>query len=218
MESFADNPGWVVRANPTPEDQALGIPGRIELVYVKPLNINKTETRGVDLAARYHWSTEKVGRFRAELVGTYLDLFKESDQAAGDYEFDDVNVAGTANFVGTGQPRWRLTASLTWNRGDHGASAVARFFDSYEDNNTWPDEDGNPSDRVHEVASWTTFDLQYSYFFRALGDAHVSLGCSNCGDRGAPLFMNPSVDQGLHSILGRTWYARWSQPFGRGGG
>ncbi len=218
VDSFADNPDWVVRADPTPEDQALGIPGRIELIYVRPLNINKTETRGVDLAARYRWSTENLGRFNAELVGTYLDLFKESDQTTGDYEFNDVNVAGTAFFVGTGQPRWRLTSSLAWSRGNHGASAVVRFFDSYQDHTNWPDEDGDESDREHEVPSWTTFDVQYSYVFQALGDAHLSLGCSNCGDRSAPLFFNSGADLGVHSILGRTWYARWSQPFGRGGG
>jgi outer membrane receptor protein involved in Fe transport len=214
IDAYPDNPDWVQRADPTPEDAALGIPGVIELIYQRPVNIAKTETQGIDFAARYAWAMDNLGLFNAQIAGTYLDEFRETDPTSSAWEFNGVDLAGTAHWGWTGQPRWRLVSSLDWSRGQNSASAVVRFMGSYEDASNWPDENGAESDRPHRVGSWTSIDLQYGRTFRALGDGHLSVGCANCADRDPPLFLTSPVDRGVHSILGRTWFARWSQPFG----
>jgi outer membrane receptor protein involved in Fe transport len=214
VDAYPDNPAWVQRADPSPEDVALGIPGVIELIYQRPVNIAKTETQGIDFAARYSWAMDNVGLFNAQLAGTYLDEFRETDPTSSAWEFNGVNVAGTAHWGWTGQPRWRLVSSLNWSRGPNSASAVVRFTGAYEDASNWPDENGLESDRPHRVGSWTSIDLQYGRTFRLLGDGQLSVGCANCADRDPPLYLSAEVDHGLHSVLGRTWFARWSQPFG----
>jgi len=156
-----------------------------------------------------------LGEFAAEVSGTYVDFL--SITTVGDWAANGKNLVGTAWLWGSGQPRWRAVGSLRWARGPNSAAANVRFVGSYKDAQVWPDEEGLPSDREHEVASWTTFDLQYARVFRSLGGGTLSFGCANCADRDPPLYLYSPVDLGLHNAMGRTWFARWSQAFGGAG-
>jgi len=206
-------PRWVTRADPTPEDEALGIPGPIEEVRSGAINIAKWETGGVDFTIRYALGFDAVGDFMAEISGTYVDYYKLSDDPT--WEHNGENLAGTD--IWESLPRWRVVSSLRWLRGPNAATAMLRFVSSYMEETPWPNEDGTESDRSHRVGSWTTLDLQYTRTFRGLGEGRLSVGCTNCADRDPPLYLGNQFDRSLHDVFGRGWYVRWAQPFGRGG-
>jgi len=215
VENFPLDPRWVKRADPTPEDIDLGIPGRIEYIYSRPINIGGIETRGIDLALRYAWTVDAVGSFSGQLMATYVDDYRVKDPTLTEWESNGKDVAGKSEWGPGGMPRWKSVASLVWDRGANSASATVRFTSAFEDYLNWPAEDGSESDRPHRVGSWTTIDLQYTRSFRSLGDGRLSIGCTNCADRDPPLVLDGlGFDEVVHNVYGRGWYAQWSQPFG----
>jgi outer membrane receptor protein involved in Fe transport len=223
VDSAGANSHLVSRLEPTPEDEALGAPGRIEQVNNTFLNLSVEETSGVDFALRYTLAPNRLGDFTLGVNGTYVDEMKIKLPSAFDFwEYNGENLAGTATYWGTGQPEWRMVSSLDWRLGNTGASAVMTWFDSYEDYRNYPSEDNrSQSDRKHTVDSWKSWDFQVSQTFPSLRDGRFSVGCVNCFDEEPPLYFayrgGPNgVDYGLHDIRGRSWYARWSQPFGGG--
>jgi iron complex outermembrane receptor protein len=219
---IVDNAGvdspLVTRADTTPEDEALGAPGQIESVQTTYMNLGKDETSGVDFALRYAFAPTRLGSFTIGATGTYLDEVKVTLPPGWTaWEDNGENLAGTSEYWGSGQPEWRIVSSLDWQLGNTGASAVMTWFDEYDDWETYPEDNNrDSSDREHTVDSWTSVDFQLSQTFPALMDGRLSLGCINCFDEEPPLYFGgfSGVDRGLHDIRGRSWYARWSQPFG----
>lgn len=97
-----------VRRNPA---DALVRPGEVAEIRVNPINAASESTWGIDVGARYGWSTEAWGRWSVDAKYTKVKSFRYQ-QFAGD---SNDNVVGTRDF---GDWPSRLNASLNWRIGD----------------------------------------------------------------------------------------------------
>ena len=97
-----------VRRNPL---DALVRPGEVAEIRVNPINAANESTWGVDVGARYSWTTATWGRWTADAKYTRVKSFKYQ-QFAGD---DNRNLVGTPDF---GDWPSKLNASLSWQIGD----------------------------------------------------------------------------------------------------
>ena len=97
-----------VRRNPL---DALVRPGEVAEIRVNPINAANESTWGVDIGARYSWTTAAWGRWTADAKYTRVKSFKYQ-QFAGD---DNRNLVGTPDF---GDWPSKLNASLSWQIGD----------------------------------------------------------------------------------------------------
>ncbi len=118
-----------VRRNPA---DAVVRPGEVAEVRVNPINAASESTWGVDLGARYAWTTATWGRWTADAKYTRVKSFRYR-QFAGD---EDRNLVGTPDFSD-----WpsRLNASLVWQIGDwtHAVSAQRNGRIAREDRQGW---------------------------------------------------------------------------------
>ena len=114
----ANDPAVVIRLPPTPQFPG----GQIVTVLNGFINVNRTETRGVDIDTRYIARTD-FGRFTTRLNTTYVAKFEEDG-------VDNVGRNGGTVTV----PRWKGFLSLDWDQGPWTVSGRVNYIDSfYED-------------------------------------------------------------------------------------
>jgi iron complex outermembrane receptor protein len=191
---------------------------RLEPTFV---NAQKLSTDGVDFNVSYDFSFGNLGAFTAAVQGTWTrtyDLTLPSGET-----FDGVGSRNASNTIGRALPEWKLNYSLAWNRDRHSLFVLARFTDSYEDDQqaTAGGVVGpllrarligrDPFERT--IDSWTTWDLQYSYTLPQLGPvpdgARISVGGLNIFDERPPLVNNDmGFDPTAHDARGAIWYGR----------
>jgi outer membrane receptor for ferrienterochelin and colicin len=162
----------------------------IELVRLELINIGRQKTNGFDLGLTQHFRTEKLGRFRWTLDGTYLDSYTQ--------EIDSVEVTE----VGAGfftYPRIEARTRLSWYYGDWEASVSGRYTHSYRDDFERAEV---PVDAT--IPSWTIWDLTLIHDLDA--DSWVRLTVDNVFDRDPPLTLGSSrgVDLFNHNGYGRV--------------
>lgn len=193
---------------------------RLEPTFV---NAQKLSTDGVDFNVRYDFAFDGIGAFTAGVQGTWTrtyDLTLPSGET-----FDGVGSRNASNTIGRALPEWKVNYSLSWNRDRHALFVLARFTDSYEDDQqaTAGGVVGpllrarligrDPFERT--IESWTTWDLQYSYTLPQLGPvpdgARLSVGGLNIFDERPPLVNNDmGFDPTAHDARGAIWYGRIS--------
>lgn len=117
----------VVRAAPTPADVAAGLPGQLVQVYQLPANFAETETSGVDLEAIMSWRM-LGGRIVPALYASWTYGYRAAD-LPNSPATDRVGLGNTAGTI----PKWRATASLTFEKSPVSATLVARYVSSYQD-------------------------------------------------------------------------------------
>lgn len=168
-------PGYVIRSQPTPQDIALGYPGRITEFRNTYLNYGTFDLAGVDAGANWRVRT-RFGEFVPSVSASYT------------YEYDTALVPGvpvadragkaTATFFA---PNWKGTASLGWNTSVLQGTLVARYIGEYEDY--------SPSTR--KLGNFTVFDINAKLQLgKALGwsgsimeQAYVTVGAVNMFNR-----------------------------------
>jgi len=176
-------------AQPLP---CLGLPVEA-IVDLRTRNDAITQTRGLDLLAKYERETD-LGRLSLALNGTYIFEFSEA-KAAWQPLVDNVSTPGKPINL-------RLRSTARWERGSFDIAGFVNYLNSYLDTS---------SDPRRHVTSWTTVDLLTSYQFgkEALGpfsDMRVSLGIENAFDERPPFVNNPAgvgYDQENGDLLGR---------------
>ncbi|MGM9514808.1 TonB-dependent receptor plug domain-containing protein [Roseateles sp. DB2] len=96
-----------VKRNP---DDAVVRPGEVAEIWINPINAARQSTHGVDLSARYRWTTTALGQFTARAQYTrvlgFVSQAHEQDPAD--------NLVGTREF---GDWPEKLQTSLSWKRG-----------------------------------------------------------------------------------------------------
>jgi iron complex outermembrane recepter protein len=176
-------------AQPLP---CLGVPVEA-IIDLRTRNDAVTETKGLDLIARYERETG-LGHLSLALNGTYIFEFSEA-KAAWQNLVDNVSTPSHPINL-------RLRTTARWERGAVDVAGFVNYLNSYLDTVSVP--------RRH-VTSWTTVDLQASYQFNEealgpFGDMRLSLGVENVLDQRPP-FMNNAVgigyDQENGDLLGR---------------
>jgi outer membrane receptor protein involved in Fe transport len=208
-ESPPDSNPYVIRAAPSPEDVALGIPGPITGIVSTYVNAGEVTTRGIDIEARYGWSTDRAGDFNLGFNYTYLDEFAIGISDSGaELKEDWAGAYGSRGAL----PHNRGNLTFHWERNLHTVTALYHYIGSYESplnltiNNL-------ETDRPFKVEAYTQFDLQYSYTFERLRGATLRLGCQNCTDEDPPVYNYNVTAEAFHEGRGALVYARWTQPF-----
>jgi outer membrane receptor protein involved in Fe transport len=203
-----DSNPFVVRAPPTPEDIALGIPGVITATYSTFINADKVTTDGIDFEAAYNWFT-RVGEFSATLNYTWLHEFVTGVDSYGvSYSENQAGGYGETSAL----PKNRGNLGLHWERNIHAVNAVVRYAGSYESPvNLYID--GLETDTPFVVDAFTQLDLQYSYTIVALREAVVRIGCQNCTGADPPVYNYDVIAEPFHEGRGALVYVRWTQPF-----
>ena len=170
----ANDPNVVIRLPPQP-GQAFG---PIVTVLNGFVNLNRTETRGVDIDMR-HIARTNWGRFTSRLNTTYVAKFEE----------DGVEQAGRNGGTNT-IPRWRGFASVDWDQGPWTVSGRMNYIHSYYQDNlagsffTPQDPRFQSGTYPTRVPSYTTFDAFARYNITA--NVSVSASVLNIFDRTPP--------------------------------
>ena len=175
-----NNPAVVIRLPPQP-GQAFG---PIVTVLNGFINVNRTETRGVDFDVR-HIARTNWGRFTSRLNATYVAKFEE----------DGVDNAGRNGGTVT-VPRWKGFASVDWDQGPWTVSGRINYVHSYYQDFlagsffTPQDPRFQTGTYPERVPSYTTFDLYGRYNITA--NLSVSGSVLNIFNRTPPY--DPGID------------------------
>jgi iron complex outermembrane recepter protein len=205
---FADR---VIRAEPSAEEVAAGLPGRLELIDIRRLNFGSISTSGLDFTAAMDLDT-LVGRFTPEVSATWVHDYESSDLVEG----TDVNRVGVANSQGT-ITRWRGVARLMWNRRGFGISSAVRYVPSYDDVAAFGGRNGR------RVDAQALFDLQASLELgkfvpqeSAWSGFEIRAGALNLFNSQPP-FAEVSWDAGYDlsqaDLRQRFWYVKLAKKF-----
>jgi len=150
-----------------------------------PLLGTNVESNGFDLGASYVWETNRFGQFTLSSTTTYVDEFENNgallDFAASDIaEIDERLIS----------PELQSSLMLSWQLGNHTASAITNYFDSFKDISELN------MDEINElVDNITTFDLEYGYSVKTgLHDrAIISFGIRNIFDEKTAQILNSTT-------------------------
>ena len=153
-----DFAAYIVRAAPTPAEQALGWAGVITEIHSGPINITQLHTDGFDLRAKYHWNMEKIGQFTFNSNASFTNHFV-TQQTPSQVPIETASAGGPI--------RWRGYGSLTWLKDRQSVTLTGRYLGHYSTATTAPTPafptaipwDGG---RIPAYLHW---DMQYSYTF-----------------------------------------------------
>ncbi len=140
-----------------------------------PLVGDRLSASGLDLDASYAWDTGRLGRFTLSTRASYVREFE--NQGLLPELMDDA--ARRERLV---SPELRSSLMLSWSLGNHSASAVTNYFDSFKDIDELDKLDKLDAEALNTlVDNIATVDLQYGYRMRTgPGDrAIISFGVRN---------------------------------------
>lgn len=154
---------------------------------------------GFDVGAAYAWDTNSFGQFTLSTRSSYVQDFYNTEGL-----FEAVNDTLPAATLTT--PKLRSNLKLSWEFGNHTASAITRYFDSSRDLSELGMEEIN--DLVDNI---TTVDLEYGYRMAAGSNdrAVISFGIQNVFDRKTMQILNSAtriLDQNGRVAYGRLKY------------
>lgn len=136
-----------------------------------PLIGSNLESTGFDLGASYVWETNRFGQFTLSTKATYVQEFKNNGSLL---DLVDSDIRGTGERVIS--PELQSSLMLSWEFGNHTASAITNYFDSFKDISELDLEEINAF-----VDNVTTVDLQYGYSVKTGNNdrAIISFGIRN---------------------------------------
>jgi hypothetical protein len=207
---------WSIQEQPTPApavNQAASWQARLPQPYLESERGqefgldqsflgNSLESKGVDLGAAYVWEAGKAGTFTLQTTATYIHDFEQRNGVvdAGAFLNDEVTLSGSPDLQGS--------LTLTWDIGNHSASAVTNYFDSFKDISELNVDEINAL-----VENITTVDLQYGYNVKAGKEDRTvisfSLGIRNIFDKKTTQILNQNsrvVDQNGRVAYGSIKY------------
>lgn len=167
----------VIRDEPTAEDIASGLPGRLLAFDISQANYGRLSTCGIDWLAAYAADT-RIGRLSTDISATSTLRFETAD-IPGSSPISRLDVASQLGTV----TRWRTIATVGWSRDGLQASTTVRYTAGYQDATSL----GQPTGR--RIPAQTLVDLQGTVAFDELftqsrwAGMTLSVGMSNLFDR-----------------------------------
>ena len=166
-----------------------------------PLVDGNLDTRGFDIGASYSWETNRFGEFTLSTTTTYVDALDGTSAIA---EMAGSEVNGMEERLVSSDLQSSL--KLSWKLGNHTASAITNYFDSFNDLSDLDIEEIN--DLVENI---TTVDLEYGYSMATGSNdrAIISFGIQNVFDEKTAQILNSStriLDQNGRVAYGRIKY------------
>jgi hypothetical protein len=168
----------------------------------QPFSNSGLESSGIDLGASYVWDAGRVGTFTLETTATFINELDQGSELTAGYALltEDTQLPPNPDLQGS--------LTLTWQFGNHSATAVTNYFDSFKDISELNVEDINQL-----VENITTFDLQYGYNVKTdKQDRAVisfSLGIRNIFDKKTTQILNQNsrvIDQNGRVAYGSIKY------------
>jgi iron complex outermembrane receptor protein len=204
--------------------------GMITSITAPYENIGKSLVQGVDSSVSYSIGDpfKHLGELTFSLSGTFLLDYLTQDMPGDPY----VENAGQDSLGLGAFPRYRQTASLTWDY-ETFEFVVSNDFSSQTDDTNAINSLGEPVS--HKIDSYSTFDLQASYAFEEkrhdyysqktgidwlswLDGSKITLGCNNVTDFNPPITLNPDndpagTDSTYADYIGRFIYVAFKKTF-----
>ena len=189
----------VIRGTPTPADIAAGLPGVLLNIQDSFQNVSTQEYKGWDFAARYNWNTQSSGRFTVGADLTYVTSLNFGG-AGGE----------TVNTLAV--PRFRGTASVSWNLKDWSASVFANYIHHYDDGFAASTGLGG-NGLNNNNGRFTSYNPQVSY--KGFRGYSITVGANNVLDTPPPrsYTQNTGYDNLTQSGVGRFVFLRLSRDF-----
>ena len=203
-----ENAQGKLSADPNGPDIRRNDSGQLQGVSTNFINAATVETDGVDVSADWNIPAGDKGDFGVQLAYSQFLSYEIPDGNGGTR--DVVGLFNHDNFVRSmPEKKWNLTAD--WERGNHSASMVVYYVDSYKTERAVP-ASAEALGFNSGINNWTTIDLSYNYNFN-LGDTQAvfTLGGKNLQDKEAPRVYdaaNFSYDPKHHDPRGRMLFAR----------
>lgn len=170
--------------------------GDLNSLYIEDSSINEfnldnsllgsnVESNGFDLGASYVWDTSRFGQFTLSSTTTYVQEF-ENKGALLDFATSDIADMDERLI----SPELQSSLMLTWQFGNHTASAITNYFDSFKDISELDMEEINEL-----VDNITTFDLEYGYSVKTGSNdrAIISFGIRNIFDEKTAQILNSTT-------------------------
>lgn len=150
-----------------------------------PLIGANLETNGFDLGASYVWETSRFGQFTLSSTTTYVEEF---DNRGSLLELVETDLATVSDRMVS--PELQSSLVLSWQFGNHTATAITNYFDSFKD---LSELDINEINEL--VDDITTVDFQYGYSVNAgeNGRAIISFGIRNIFNEESAQILNATT-------------------------
>ncbi len=150
-----------------------------------PLVGNNLQSSGFNLGASYVWDTNRFGQFTLSTKTTYVENF-ENNGSLLDLINDDASLLEEQVI----SPELQSSLMLTWQLGNHTASAITNYFGLFKDISELDIAEINAL-----VDNITTIDLQYGYSVKTGSDnrAVISFGIRNIFDEKTAQILNSST-------------------------
>jgi hypothetical protein len=147
--------------------------------------LGSIESNGFDLGASYVWETSKFGQFTLSSKTTYVDSF-ENNGSLLDLTTAELDSLGERMI----SPELQSSLMLSWQFGNHTASAITNYFDSFKDISELDIDEINDL-----VDNMTTIDLQYGYAVQTGSNdrAIISFGIRNIFDEQTAQILNSTT-------------------------
>ncbi len=189
------------------------LPGPITNINQSNLNIGKTLIRGVEADFKFAFPAAELGRFTANLIGTYFIKY-DTENTDGSFTGNVGVASGTGGLI----PRWRHYLSAGWSRGPWGASLAQTYQKAYKDVPATFEDPTLQGYVPRTVGSYFTYDTQATYSgFKGLA---LTLGIKNIFDRDPPatnaggsIFFQGGYDPSYADPRGRFVYGRVNYKF-----
>ena len=194
----------LVRATPA-AGQTLGTLTQVNLF---PENIAFAKTSGIDFESSYGFDVGP-GRLNTRFLGTYY--LEQSSKQNGVF-IDNNGAIGGDTGGPTGYPKFRATASASYDMNPITTTLQARIVGSAVLNNAWGPKDVD----INHVPAVVYLDLRGSYSFPLLGsDGRIYLSIDNLLDKDPPNvpitstsslpFLNLATSRSIYDTLGRVF-------------
>jgi iron complex outermembrane receptor protein len=185
--------------------------GIIDHIVASQANRGKSRMRGADLSASYNFPTARAGTFLARLDGTWYQKYEFQAEKDGPW-LSNVGVitndgrygsAGpNAGLAGLPQinPRWKHTASLTWNSGPWSTTLSQRY------NTGLTDLTPRTGSTMTKVDSYSQFNLNLNY--TGIKNLTLSAGVNNLTQEWPPVTADTVYNGYITSMadmLGRVY-------------
>lgn len=173
-------------------------PATSELAVEQPGLPSGIQTSGIDLGASYVFETNKAGQFTLSTKATFVYDFRQSSALLESGPLATPELPGNADLQGS--------LTLTWDFGNHSASASTNYFDSFKDLSELNIDEIN-----RLVDDIVTLDLQYGYSIKTGKQerAVFSFGIRNVFDTKTTQILNSNsriVDQNGRVAYGSIKY------------
>ncbi len=192
--------------------------GQVNYIGLPTVNLGDVDARGVDFGAFYKIPWTQWGQFNVSFNTTYIERFNRKILAG--IPGGTLYNAGTFSAQDGLFPRWRALTTLSWNRGDWGASWTTSYihgFDLGSPRPGGPSADGVIPNVVRDYGATVYHNVEASYTYEPWNTT-VRLGVDNVGDKQPPLLYqnnttNANTDVISFDTIGRAYFLRFNVSF-----